>query len=109
MKHSHRQQVNSAASNLMEQQNLRREAIFIDGSDILTCLFQFSPISFFQVPLEQTWVAETYEPLSFRQDKKEMDYVVVNEDLLLTRYPNAKSLRRNLVGTIGLVNHRCAS
>ncbi len=62
--------------------------------------------SLLQVPLEQTWVAESYEPLLLRQDKQEMDYVVVNEDLLLTRYPNAKSLRRNLVGTIGLINHR---
>lgn len=62
---------------------------------------------FVQVPIEQTWVAESYEPLFLRQDKQEMDYVVVNEDLLLTRYPNAKSLRRNLIGTIGLTNHRC--
>lgn len=62
---------------------------------------------FVQVPIEQTWVAESYEPLLLRQDKQEMDYVVVNEDLLLTRYPNAKSLRRNLIGTIGLTNHRC--
>ncbi|XP_037024709.1 uncharacterized protein LOC119066382 [Bradysia coprophila] len=58
------------------------------------------------VPVEQTWVAESYEPLFLRQEKEQMDYVVVNEDMLLTRYPNAKSLRRNLVGTIGLTTHR---
>lgn len=63
-------------------------------------------VYFFQIPLEQTWVAESYEPLFLRCKQHEMDYVVVNEDLLLTKYPNAKSLRRNLVGTVSLVNHR---
>lgn len=61
---------------------------------------------FLQVKVEQTWVAESYEPLFLRCGKQEMDYVVVNEDLLFTRYPNAKSLRRNLVGTISLINHK---
>lgn len=56
--------------------------------------------------MEQAWVAETYEPLFLRQQMEEMDYVVVSEDSLLTRYPNAKSLRRNLVGTIGFVSHK---
>lgn len=61
---------------------------------------------FMKVPVEQTWVAESYEPLFLRQDKQEMDYVVVNEDVLLAQYPNVKSLRKNLIGTIGLTNHR---
>lgn len=67
---------------------------------------QYNSHHVIQVKVEQTWVAESYEPLFLRCEKQEMDYVVVNEDLLFTRYPNAKSLRRNLVGTISLVNHR---
>lgn len=65
------------------------------------CAMELSHVS-----VEQTWVAESYEPLFIRCDYQEMDYVVVKEDLLFTRYPNAKGLRRNLVGTISIINHR---
>lgn len=82
------------------------ECKYTTDSQSDACIETKKQFNLFQIPLEQTWVAETYEPLFLRCNQNEMDYVVVSEDLLLARYPNAKSLRRNLVGTIGLVNHR---